>query len=97
MRHASAVRGLARVLEGTGALRPDAHHDGNERLGHGSCSWNGGSQHPGPARGESNGRRPAEWRCVCTQCFFTFEEFVSLAGEATDKPTCVELSVSCAE
>jgi len=57
MWHAGAVRGLARFLRNEG-LRPDAHHGGNVRLRHGSCSWYGASQHPGPSWRISIGRRP---------------------------------------
>ena len=50
-------KGLGSVL-GKRRLPPDAHHGGYESLGHGSCSLHGASQHPGPARGVSNGKRP---------------------------------------
>ena len=50
-------RQLGSVLEERVALGRVAHHGGNERLGHASCSGHGASQHPNPARGVSNERR----------------------------------------
>ena len=54
-------------------LQPDAHHGGYEPLGQGRCSLHGVSQHPDPARGVSNGRRPHSGVACAPELFF-FED-----------------------
>ena len=86
MWHAGAIRGLARFLRNGGPFDLMLIMVETYDLA------------MGIARGMVlHSIQAAQWRCVCPQCFFTFEEFVSQAGEATDKTTCVELSVNCAE